>query len=361
MRWCAAAYDRLMPPSIRYATTSDGVRIAYAELGAGPDVVCLPPLPLSHLGEMWELPGVARWYERLARSARVILYDARGSGLSDREGVDPADCSLEAMARDLEAVIAAAGARRPALVAFFNSTLVAVDYAWAHEDLAGLVLWGGFARGTDVYPLALAEPAHSGVLEAQRDALVEAAARAWTADAGDARATAQYFRECASAESLLRYASAVRRWDVSDALPTTEAPALVLQRRDTAAQNPDVARRVAAGLPHGELRFLAGNAASPFAGDIDAGVDAIARFLGLGVDGERASDERPPPPLPTTVTARETEVLALLARGLSNKEIAAHLTVSVNTVERHLTNLYPKIGARGRTEATAFAIRHGLA
>ncbi|MFN8638929.1 MAG: LuxR C-terminal-related transcriptional regulator [Dehalococcoidia bacterium] len=352
-----------MAPSIRYATTSDGVRVAYAELGAGPEVVCLPPFPLSHLDEMWRLPGITHWYERLARSAHVVLYDARGSGLSDREGGAAADCSLEAMSRDLEAVIAAADLRTPALVAFFNSTPVALDYATRHLDTPAMVLWGGFARGLDVYPLLPPTPREAAVLEVQRDALVEAAARAWTASTEDARATAAYFRACTSAGTLLAYASSVRGWDVRPALAHIQARTLVLQRRDTAAQNPEVARVLAAALPRGELRLLAGDAASPFAGDIDGGVDALAAFLGLTsrISGGIGDAMPSTPALPESITPREVEVLALLARGLSNKEMAARLGLSVNTVERHLTNVYPKIGARGRTEATAFALRHGLA
>ncbi len=351
-----------MTPPIRYATTSDGVRIAFSELGAGPDVICVPPLPLSHLGEVWQLAGAARWYERLARSARVVLYDARGSGLSDREGAAAGDCSLEAMARDLEAVAATADLLAPSVVAFFNGAPVALEYAARHEDVPALALWGGFARGLDLYPLAPAAPRDAGVLEAQRQALVEAAARTWTADAQDARETADYFRACAAADSLLRYASAIRGWDVTPSLPRVRARTVVLQRRDTAAQNPEVARRLAASIPSAELRLLPGDAASPFAGDIDGGVDAVAGFLGLGPARAVASEEQAAPStLPASLTPREAEVLALLARGLSNKEVAGRLHLSVNTVERHLTNLYQKIGARGRTDATAFAIRHGLA
>ena len=208
-------------------------------------------------------------------------------------------------------------------------------------------------------------PRDPRLIEAQWDALLETAARSWTADVEEARATAAYFKACVDAEGMLRYASAARGWDVSPLLAQVRAPTLVVQRRDTAAQNSEVARRLAATIEGAELVLLPGAAASPFAGDIDAGVDAVARFLGLGLeagaDPSAARDGEPPPALPASLTARETEVLALLARGFANKEIGTRLGVSVNTVERHLTNLYPKICARGRTEATAFAIRHGLA
>jgi DNA-binding NarL/FixJ family response regulator len=64
---------------------------------------------------------------------------------------------------------------------------------------------------------------------------------------------------------------------------------------------------------------------------------------------------------PDNLTAREVEVLRLLAGGKTNKEIAAALVVSVPTVQRHIANIYGKIGARGRADATAYTIRHGLA
>ena len=63
---------------------------------------------------------------------------------------------------------------------------------------------------------------------------------------------------------------------------------------------------------------------------------------------------------PGRLSRREREVLAVLGRGATNKEIASALVVSVNTVERHLANIYAKIGARSRSEATAFAVRNGL-
>lgn len=354
-----------MTRPIRYARTEDGVNIAFAELGGGPDVICMPPLPFSHIEELWRLPGATRWYERLAKSVHVILNDARGTGLSDREGTAAVETSLEAMRRDLEAVIAAAAAERPALVAFFNAAPVAISFV-AHAgngDVAGLALWGGYARGTDLYPLAPSIPRDVRVIEAQWRAVLETAARSWTADLEEARATALYFRACVAADAALRYASAARSWDVSALLSAVRTPTLVVQRRDTAAQHAEIARGLAAVIEGAQLLLLPGEAASPFAGDVEAGVDAVARFLGVesAVPATTPAANVPPAALPTSITAREIEVLALLARGFANKEIGARLGLSVNTVERHLTNLYPKIGARGRTEATAFAIRHGLA
>lgn len=349
-----------MPPSIRYATTSDGVSIAFATLGEGAPVLFMPPVPFSHVEAMWEAPGQAAWFDRLARYAQVAVYDARGTGLSDRT---QAGFTLEEMARDLDAVAERLGWTTFALCGFFNAAPAAIAYAAGHANrVTDLVVWGGFARGLDVYPMPL--PADPRMAEAYWPALLDAAARAWTAGAGEeARGTAEYFRACVTPEAALGAFAAVRGVDVTSFLPRVEARALVLHRRDATAQPVDVSRGLAAQMPHAELLVLPGEAPSPFSGDIEAGVDAIVRFLGLATEAELASAPRvaAAPAGEAELTAREVEVLRLVAHGRANKEIAALLGLSVHTVERHLTNLYPKIGCRSRSEATAFALMHGLA
>jgi DNA-binding NarL/FixJ family response regulator len=157
--------------------------------------------------------------------------------------------------------------------------------------------------------------------------------------------------------------AAVRDADVTALLPQVQARVLVLHRRDAKTQPVDISRALAAGMPRAELVVLPGEAPSPFSGDVQAGVDAILRFLGLA--DEAALDVTPrgtgAPPGERALTPREAEVLRLIAHGRANKEIAVLLGLSVHTVERHLTNLYPKIGCRSRTEAAAFALTHGLA
>ena len=336
------------PPPIRYTTAPDGVRIAYSTLGAGPPLLCMPPLPFSHLERLWDVPGQRRWYEGLAAGSELALYDARGCGLSDRR----AEFALADQLADLDAVRARLGWDEFALCAFFNSTPAAIAYAAQHpQRVRALVLWGGFARGEDVYPLPLAEPA-PGVLAAQWGALVDAAARMWTGARGaEARATAAYFRDCVTPEAALRCLAAARGYDVTALLPQVATPTLLVHRREAAALRFEVARELAARMPAAELAVLSGDAASPFSGDIDAGVATVAAFLGVGTAPSLAGGG--------PLTPREAEVLTLIARGRSNKEIAAALGVSVHTVERHLTHLYPKIGCRSRTEAAAFALTRG--
>jgi DNA-binding NarL/FixJ family response regulator len=90
-------------------------------------------------------------------------------------------------------------------------------------------------------------------------------------------------------------------------------------------------------------------------------VAAAGIELFTGAPASSASVTNAMPLLPDGVTVREAEVLALIAAGYTNRQIAGALVVSDGTVERHISNLYAKMGARGRADATAYALRHGLA
>jgi DNA-binding NarL/FixJ family response regulator len=94
--------------------------------------------------------------------------------------------------------------------------------------------------------------------------------------------------------------------------------------------------------------------------ELDAAEETFVR-LGAAPDTERVRRLRSRPPLPDGLTPREAEVLALVATGRSNREVAAMLVLSEKTVARHLTNIFAKLGLPSRTAATAYAFRHGLA
>src|SRR2546430_1490112 len=116
-----------MEPSVRHARTSDGVAIAWSSLGDGPALIHLPGIPFSNLTAEWRIPAVREAYEALGRDVRLVQYDGRGTGHSQR---DVADVSSEAMLRDLDAVVAAAGLRdRPiAILGFYASVTTAIAY-----------------------------------------------------------------------------------------------------------------------------------------------------------------------------------------------------------------------------------------
>jgi DNA-binding CsgD family transcriptional regulator len=146
------------------------------------------------------------------------------------------------------------------------------------------------------------------------------------------------------------------RIDISDELERVVAPTLLLQSQSDRQLPAELMRTLVEALPNGRLAQLAGHGASLFADEPDADVGLILDFL-LDPSGVEL---RSGPADADGLTPRELDVLRLIARGETNAEIAHRLGISVHTVERHAVNLYRKIGARGRADATAHAVRRGL-
>jgi len=129
---------------IRYCTTSDGVRLAYAMTGSGPPLVKASNW-LTHLDFEWGSPIWRHWYAELSRHHRLVRYDERGNGMSQR---DVEDVSFDTWVRDLETVVDAAGLDRFPLLGISRGGSIAIAYAAKHpERVTQLVLYGAFAAG----------------------------------------------------------------------------------------------------------------------------------------------------------------------------------------------------------------------
>ena len=138
-----------MEPSIQYAQTNDGVNIAFWTLGEGEPLVHMPIL-ISNIELEWQIPECRRWYERLARGRKLIRYDFRGSGLSQRNVPNLTTFALEAQVLDLEAVVDRLGLEKFVLCGFMHSGPPAIAYAARHpERVSRLILWCTYARATD--------------------------------------------------------------------------------------------------------------------------------------------------------------------------------------------------------------------
>lgn len=152
--------------------------------------------------------------------------------------------------------------------------------------------------------------------------------------------------------------------DLKGLLPEVTVPTLVIHEPGFPFGSLDLCQDVAKNI--GDVRFVEVREKS-IAGTIHGEhVSAINTFLRSGAAGELRDAALVAPHAPPTVTgspltSREIQVLTRVASGLTNKEIAVELGIAVPTVERHLVNLYTKIGARGRVDATGYALRHGLA
>lgn len=349
-----------MEPHIRYANTADGVRLAFASTGVGDTLVALPGAPFGDLAGEWRIPTLRQVYEGLTERIRLVQYDNRGSGHSQRD-VD--DVSLDAMLLDIEAVLDAAAIERCTLLGFYHSSVEAIAFAARHpERVRGLVLFGGSTRGWELMQ-DQGTQALLSLIERDWDTFAESAAHAWlgwpTGD--DGRLAADWFRNAttpAMARRVMREFSAI---DVTDEARLVDVDALVLHRRDGPVVKLAVSEALASALPGGRLQIIEGTSAGLFF----ERPGAMARILIAATTGgdSLAAAGRPSRPERRNLelSDRETEVLRLIATGASNTDIGEALHISVHTVERHASSIYRKIDARGRADATAFAIRRGIA
>ncbi len=344
-------------PELNYARTSDGVTIAYQVLGRGPAVVWLPSM--SNLVAQWRVPVLRAAYENLARTMTVVLYDGRGTGSSDRR-IETGDLGLEAHLRDLDAVLAASGITCSALLGYYHSATTAIAFAAHHPNrVTRMVLFGGAARLRDVMSPVQTQALLS-LVDQDWDLFAETAAHAWMgwASGESGRMVAEAFRTATTPTVAKAWFEAGARIDVTDLLPQVQAPTLVMHRQGERQMPIEVSRRLANALPHGRLVELPGSFPTLFLEDARGDLELLTRFL---ISGEVTLAVTPTGPAVDGVTARELDVLRLLAVGDSNAEIARRLGITVHTVERHTANLYRKIGARGRADATVYALRRGIA
>ena len=357
-----------MEPRIRYAPTADGVSIAFWTLGEGAPLVYMAGGPWGHV-ELWDIPQCRRWYERLAQERMLVRYDVRGTGWSER---DIADHSLDALVADVEAVVDRLGLDRFAMFGAFDAGPVAIAYAARHpERVSHLILWCSWARTSDIRSPRIR--AWLGLIDQDWELMTDTCAHlalGWLAgEVG--RHAAQRLRERVSPEAARAALEAMGTFDVTQLLPRLKVPTLVLHRNDIPWLPVSIARSLASRIPDARLSILEGESTAPYLGDTEAAASAIDEFLGELEEGrteQREADALPSKRdgsgptrgYPHGLTAREVEVLRHLAGGRTNDEIAEELFVSVRTVERHVANIYAKIGARGRANATAYALNHHL-
>jgi DNA-binding NarL/FixJ family response regulator len=336
----------------QYARTSDGVKIAFTTKGKGVPYVEMPPIPFCHGAGPAEMPEWQAWDEEVSRRGMLIMYDCRGTGMSDR---DVADYSLEGWMRDIDAVVDALGLDTFVLFAPDSlAVLVAIAYAASRpQRVSHLVLWQAHSHVRHI----VNEPGFAVLLQLIdtdwmlfSQVLVQWMEGYLPPETAQREAAA--IRELHTPEALAAALKGADRVDVSEQLSRVKAPTLVLHRRD--GRNPlDEAMKVASGIPNAGLTVIEGSAYSWALQHPEAVLAALDGFLGWNKAPEPGSGA-------AGLSPRELQVLRLLATGKSAREIGADLVLGVRTVERHISNVYRKIGARNRAQATAFAMDHGL-
>jgi DNA-binding SARP family transcriptional activator/pimeloyl-ACP methyl ester carboxylesterase len=241
-------------PETRYAVNGD-LHIAYQVTGAGEhDVVFVPGL-VSHLDLWWEEPTTARFFRRLASLGRLILFDKRDTGLSDR---GPGDTPLEEQMGDLQAVMDACGSRRAVLFGYSEGGPLCLLFAATHpERVSALILGAAAARwkAADDYPCGLGSAAMVEAFEQlSRHGWGTGASVDWYAPslAGSARTRqrlARWERMSVSPSSLMRMIRMCYAVDVRAVLPAVRVPVLIIQRLDDRITPPCHGRYLADHLP----------------------------------------------------------------------------------------------------------------
>lgn len=314
-------------------------------------VVAATP-PWSHVQAEYAIPPVAAWTDALGEACRVVRYDCRGTGLSDRDHID---FTPEGQARDLAAVVDHYGLASFALWGSIGGSPAAIQYAARNpERVSHLLLWGAFLRGEKMFRRATAAmgPLLRHDWEMYTDTYAQAAF-GWP-DAPTAAQYAALMRAAITQEAAVACLRALANADVSGDAPNVVCPVLTLARRDAKFDGVENARELAAAIPGARMLIMDGSSSAPFLGDWEAVVRAIVEFMAVRPAEKRRSAG-------AALTDRERQVLRLLAGGATGKQIGAQLGVSVATVQRHIANIYTKIGARGRVDAAAYAIENGLA
>jgi class 3 adenylate cyclase len=266
-------------PRIQFAKTSDGVSIAYYDIGEGQPLVMSPGL-VTNVQSEWRTRGRRDWYERLATEFRVIRYDRRGSGLSDRA---VRDYSVEGLVRDIEAVVDHVGLEQFALwgVGFSGPPAIACT-ALHPARVSKLILYAADARGQSI--LGIRDDTTQYLLERDWELFTETYTRQtydWP-ESEQVRAEAVRLRGSVTQEAMQLLFEARRTWDVSEMLPEVKCPTLVLYRPEWATRGDNLMRATASAIKGARLVALEGRDVAPYAGDTDALFNVLKEFLAEG-------------------------------------------------------------------------------
>jgi pimeloyl-ACP methyl ester carboxylesterase len=271
---------------------SDGVSIAYQVHGDGPiDIVFVPGF-VSHVDLFWEEPQAARFLRRLASFSRLVVYDKRGQGLSDRTGRPP---TLDDSMDDLKAVMEAAGSRPAVIFAISEGGPMAALFAATHPELvSSLVLYGTYAR-------VLAAPDYpEGVPAEDLDDFLEMVTQEWGGAVGSSlwapsldghrefeRWWARLLRYGTSPAGAVALFDLYREIDARPILPTIRVPTLILHRGGDLLVPVGQGRYLAENIPGARYVELSGSDHLVTVGDQDALIDEVEEFL---VGSRRAHD-----------------------------------------------------------------------
>ncbi len=354
-----------MDQDIRFCTADDGVKLAYAVSGDGPPLV-MSATWLTHLDYQWRSLAWRPWLDAFSGGHKLLRYDARGCGLSDR---DTRDFSFDNWVSDFKRVVDAAGLGRFDLLATCWGGPIAIAYAARHpERVNRLILYGTYALGRLRWTDRAKEIEKARVLldltrlgwgndnHAFQQVWATAFQPGGTLDHLHSWCDQQ--RAATSAETAVRLLQIGWNADVREAARKVKCPVLILHPERDAVVPIDQGRELAGLIPNSRFVQIDTENHMPLA-DEPAWpliVSEIEAFL-----KEPPQKDARDAVLPLNeLTPRERAVLEAVAGGLDNAEIAASLGLSEKTVRNHMTRIFDKIGVAHRYQAIVLARDAGL-
>jgi pimeloyl-ACP methyl ester carboxylesterase/DNA-binding CsgD family transcriptional regulator len=348
---------------IRFCTSRDGTRIAYAICGTGPVLMWVQHW-VHNLELDWDNLIWTPWLTWLTQRYTVVRYDWRGCGLSDRGKINS---SLDDYVDDLEAVVQSARIDRFALFGMAGmGGAISTSYVVRQpQRVACLILQESHTKGRlagNPTPQQVAEQqARLKVIElgwpddTPAYSQFHATLHIPNASAAQMRAYNDLLRRSTTLEQAVGHLQAFWRVDIGGTIPQVRCPTLVFHARGDSVISFDEGRKLAALLPDAQFvplesknhLLLATETAWP------SFIRAFKAFV--------AANLRSPNALSLgELTAREREILDALALGLDNRGIAAQLKISEKTVRNHVSSIFSKIGVTNRAQAVSLARDAGL-
>jgi pimeloyl-ACP methyl ester carboxylesterase/DNA-binding CsgD family transcriptional regulator len=344
---------------VKFCRSFDGAEIAYAVSGNGPPLVMLPSW-LTHLEYQWHSVAWRPWLEVLSSRYRLIRYDPRGCGLSDR---DVRDLSFDTWVEDLSAVVAAAGLGRFSLIGICQGGAVAIAFAGRNPSrVSHLVLYGTYARGRNRRTTVPQEPEKAKLMLEmlelgwghQDHAFMRAFATQFQPEGSieHLKSWCELQRQATSAANAVQLTKIMFDLDVRGLAERISCPTLVIHPDRDAAVPVAEGRLLAQIIPG--ARYLQLDSPNHFLLPGEAAwktvIDALHSFLPQAAAQDGIFEK---------LTEREREVLQLLARGFDNYQIAAHLEIKEKTVRNHVSNIFAKLGVESRAQAIVLALGGG--
>jgi class 3 adenylate cyclase len=272
-------------PSTHYVK-SDDVHIAYQVIGEGPFDLLFVPGFVSNVETIWQSPELSAFFRRLASFSRLILFDKRGTGMSDRSSQI---FTLEQRMHDVQAILDAVGSKRAALFGISEGGPMSLLYTATYPDrTSALVLYGSYAKRSWApdYPFGWKDELWQSVLDdieynwgSPQSLNVAMRSPSIAGDPDLAKRIASFYRASASPGAAGAILKMNREIDVRSVLPATRVPTLILHRTAEHVIDVEHARYMAHHIPGAKLVELPGEDHQPWLGDRDTVLNEVEKFL----------------------------------------------------------------------------------